>query len=211
MQPIFVTGTDTGVGKTTIAAHLVKQLRAAGFDAGYWKPIETDAPSGASADVDYVRQICGDDVPATCSLTLPEPLAPNVAAKLAGVAIDLDDVHVDQARLAKMYRPLVIEGAGGLLVRVTDDVTFADLALQWQASVLLVIGNKLGCLNHAMLTIAELGRRQLDLGGWVLNDIAAEATPASQTNLAELTRLIGTPPLAHVAFGRVEDARLIGM
>lgn len=210
MQPIFVTGTDTGVGKTTIAAHLVKQLRQAKFDAGYWKPIETGVPDGQPQDATFVQGVAGSAAPALCSITLPDPLAPNVAARRANRVIDLPFLHQTAERLARMYRPLVIEGAGGLLVHVCDDVTFADMAQQWQARVLLVVGNKLGCLNHAQLTLNEIKRRGLEWGGWVLNNVTPQQTLAQQTNLAELTRLLGQP-LAVVAFNGAADAKLVAL
>jgi dethiobiotin synthetase len=209
MQPIFVTGADTGVGKTMIAAHLLKQLRAASFDAGYWKPIETGVPDGQPQDAAFVQQVAGDDAPALCSVALPEPLAPSVAARRAGCKIDVAHLKETAERLARMYRPLIVEGAGGLLVHINDQLTFADLVKPWGVRVLLVVGNKLGCLNHAELTYNEIKRRDLEWGGWVLNDIEAQASLAAQTNLGELIKILGEP-LAVVPYGGVASVSLLG-
>lgn len=209
MQPIFVTGTDTGVGKTIVAAHLLRQLRAAGFDAGYWKPIETGVPDGQPHDAALVQQVAGGDAPVLCSVTLPEPLAPSVAARRAGRSIDVAYLNETAQRLSRMYRPLIVEGAGGLLVHINDQQTFADLVKPWGARVLLVVGNKLGCLNHAELSYNEIKRRDLQWGGWVLNDIQAQPTLAAQTNLDELKKILGEP-LAVVPYGGIASVSLLG-
>ena len=159
MQGFFVTGTDTDVGKTVVSAWLVAQLGAC-----YWKPVQ--AGNHPETDSDIVRRLSG--VPEKRILAeayvLPEPIAPHEAAQRAGVSIDL-------ARLVppSCDRPLVVEGAGGLLVPLNDRAFVADLASELHLPIILVARSTLGTINHTLLSLEAIRRRGLHLAGVVVN------------------------------------------
>ncbi len=209
-QAIFVTGTDTGIGKTVVSGHLVRQLRQTGLDAAYWKPVETGVQPGRSDDVATVVAIAGSDTPATCSLTLAQPAAPLAAAEAAGIVIDPAQLDVDFERLSKMYNTLVVEGAGGLMVPLTANLTWLDMIDRWKMRVLMVVGNRLGCLNHALLTAATLSAHGHQLGGWIMNEPEPTQSYAESTNIEMLSRRLG-PPLAAIGYQQAEHANLLGL
>jgi dethiobiotin synthetase len=172
----FVIGTDTGVGKTLVSCALVHLLRARGIEAVGMKPVA----SGASRDAQGVMRNEDADALAAVSagahprsLTSPylfeAPLAPHIAARLEGRSID-------RARIVDAFRQLrglaghvVVEGVGGFLVPLAEDFTTADIAEELAAPLILVVGLKLGCINHALLTVEAARARGLRLAGWVAN------------------------------------------
>jgi len=205
-RAVLITGTDTGIGKTTVAGLWLADLRERqGIDAAYLKPVETGVPPDEPADAAAVRALVGPHVPVRCPVTLSEPLAPAVAAARAGTALDLDALAAELDGMRARHDLVLVEGAGGLLVPLLPAVTFADVAAAWQLPLLLVVGNRLGCLNHALLTVEVDRRRGLELAGWVLNELApaAERSIAQQTNAEVLIERLG-PPLATVDFPRPE-------
>jgi dethiobiotin synthetase len=163
----IIAGTDTDVGKTVASAVLAKALARRG-DVGYWKPIASGARDGR--DVDVVARLAG--VPCAAeSYLLEEPLSPHLAARLAGVAIELDTLEQAWQDLRRGHpgRRWLVEGAGGLLVPLDDAGTlqvdfFARLALP----VVLVARSGLGTINHSLLSLEALHRRGLDVAGIVL-------------------------------------------
>ena len=159
MQGFFVTGTDTDVGKTVVSAWLVAQLGAC-----YWKPIQ--AGNHPETDSDIVRRLSGvaEGRILAEAYVLPEPIAPHEAAQRAGVSIDL-------ARLVppSCDRPLVVEGAGGLLVPLNDRAFVADLASELHLPIILVARSTLGTINHTLLSLEAIRRRGLHLAGVVVN------------------------------------------
>lgn len=205
-EAVLITGTDTGIGKTTVAGLWLRDLRERqSVDAAYLKPLETGVPADAPADAAAVCQIAGADVPARTLFTYDEPLAPAVAAARSGRPVDLARLESAVAEQRNASDLVLVEGAGGLLVPVAPAVTFADLAAAWGMRVVLVVGNRLGCLNHAFLTAEVAERRGLELAGWVLNELApaAHRSVAETTNDEELRARLG-PPLATVGFPRPE-------
>ena len=158
----FVTGTDTGVGKTYVAA-----LLAAGLGCAYWKPVQ----SGTDTDTDWVRRAAG--LPVGCLLPeayrLHEPLSPHEAARREGVVIDM-------ARLALPDRErLVVEGAGGVMVPLNREYLMIDLIVALALPVVVVARSELGTINHTLLTLEQLRRRDCSLLGVVVNGPANEA------------------------------------
>lgn len=199
-RALLVTGTDTGIGKTTVAARLAAALAAGGARVAYWKPVETGIPADEpAADAGEVARIAGPAVTVRTSLRLPEPLAPAVAAARAGTAVDLGLLDRDMAALAADHDWLIVEGAGGWLVPVTPETTWRELAIRWHLPVLLVVGNRLGCLSHAFLTAESIAAAGRPLAGWVLNGLTAEPGVAEATNRAALAARLG-PPLAELAY-----------
>ena len=198
MRGLFVTGTDTGVGKTEVAAALVAGWRARGLDVGAMKPAQSGVEDGVPTDADLLRAAAGGgDPPAlVCPYSLRAPLAPAVAARLEGVRIEVDRV-LDCARaLSRRHAALVVEGAGGLLVPLTDEATYADLARMLGLPVLVVARAGLGTVNHVALTCEALAARDLEVAGVVLNRSTAAADPSEPHNAAAIERLTGARVLA---------------
>ncbi|MGH8972726.1 MAG: dethiobiotin synthase, partial [Acidimicrobiia bacterium] len=147
----FVTGTDTGVGKTVVAAALARAEAGAGRRVAYCKPVQTGLRPGEPGDADFVAAAAG--VPVTEGLRLEEPLAPAVAAERAGTTIDVDALVSWCRHQAESVDVLLVEGAGGLLVPLSGAVTMADLAALLHAEIVIATRPGLGTLNHTALTL----------------------------------------------------------
>jgi dethiobiotin synthetase len=159
VEGFFVTGTDTDVGKTVISAWLVARL-----GANYWKPVQ--AGNHPETDSEVVRRLT-EVAPERIlqeAYVLPEPIAPHEAAHRAGLTIDMQKLV-----LPASDRPLVVEGAGGLLVPLTDTAFVVDLADQLELPIVLVTRSTLGTINHTLLSIEAIRRRGLPLAGVVVN------------------------------------------
>ncbi len=158
---IFITGTDTNVGKTVISALLL-----AGTNGTYWKPIQSGLDT--ITDTDYVRQATQLDathfLPEQFRLT--QPLSPHLSAAIDGVTIDLSDLQLP-SQVA--HSPLIVEGAGGLMVPINDRHYIIDLIAAWQLPVCLVARSTLGTINHTLLSIAQLRRYQIPILGVIVN------------------------------------------
>lgn len=198
MRGLFVTATDTGVGKTEVACALLRAARAAGLDAVGLKPAQSGHAAGEPSDAERLRAASGGVEPleAICPYTFAAPLAPAAAARLEGREVSLARV-VDAARaLAARHAAVVVEGAGGLLVPLTDRETYADLALALGLPVLLVARAGLGTVNHTALTVEALARRGIPLAGIVLNRTGPRDDPSVAHNAAEIARLTHREPIA---------------
>ncbi len=173
----FVTGTDTGVGKTVIAAALLVLLRRAGFRPGAMKPIATgcrETPGGlVCEDAEQLAAACGERVPYADlnPYAFAPPIAPHLAAAEAGRVIEVEVIRRSFARLAAGGRPVVVEGVGGWRVPVQGRISLAELALALRLPVVMVVGIRLGCLNHALLTAETILADGAPLAGWVANQI----------------------------------------
>jgi len=203
---LLVTGTDTGVGKTVVAACLATALRATGRPVRCYKPVESgvcDEPQpGERSDAELLALAAGPP-PGLPRYTFPEPLSPNVAARLAGAPTDFAAI-VRGLRDYAGEGCLLVEGAGGLLVPITDGLTCADLAREADLALLLVVGDKLGCINHTLLTVRAVNDLGLSLAGVVLHPVRPRpADPSAEFNRGELARLLGKSFLGEVPF--VED------
>jgi len=174
---LFVTGTDTGVGKTRIAAALCVAYAAHGKRVAAMKPVASgcmqtraglrndDAEALRAAMT--VRAAYGDVNP----YAFEPPIAPHIAAMEAGCPIDFGLLDGCYERLCLQSDVIIVEGAGGWLAPLDATRTFADLAARWQLDVILVVGLRLGCLNHALLTAEAIEARGLKLAGWVGNSV----------------------------------------
>ena len=171
----FVTGTDTGVGKTRVAAAILHRLANSGVLAAGFKPVAAGCRRvGAALINDDVRELSAasgvalthDEVGPYC---FEAACAPHIAAELEGRTIDFDTLVVAAHALARRTDALVVEGAGGFCVPLGDTHTLADLAAELALPVVLVVGLRLGCLNHALLTAEAIRARGLRLAGWVAN------------------------------------------
>jgi dethiobiotin synthetase len=194
----FITGTDTGIGKTTVTCALAAALVERGVRVGVMKPIETGCEVDAAGDrvaADAVRlkyfSRCPEPLDRICPVRLRDPLAPSVAARREGRPIDLDGLRRRLASLAAAYDVTLVEGAGGLLVPLRDGLTFADLVRDWRVPLLVVAGNRLGALNHTQLTMRCARQEGLPVVGYVVNSLTEPLDMAAQTNVDCLAELIG--------------------
>jgi dethiobiotin synthetase len=184
----FVTGTDTGVGKTVASAWLAAAARAEGRAVRYVKPVQTGLAAGAwGSDADFVRAAA--DVDARELLRFPEPLAPAVAAELAGTPIDAEALVAAVKTLAADVEELLVEGAGGLLVPLADGWTMADLASALGAEVVVVTRPALGTLNHTALTLEAAHTRGLTVAGLVISGWPSKSDITERTNLERLAAM----------------------
>lgn len=195
---LVVTGTGTGVGKTVATAALA--ARASGTVIVV-KPVQTGVLPGEVGDVDDVRRLAGCDV--TEFVRLADPLAPDTAARLAGVELPSVAEHAARIRaLADDHDTVIVEGAGGLLVRLDGaDGTLLDLAEILGASVVVVVAAGLGTLNHTELTVAALRARGIEPSGLVIGAWPSDPDLASRCNRDDLPRVAGVPLLAVIPEG----------
>lgn len=194
----FITGTDTGIGKTTVTCALAAALAERGVRVGVMKPVETGCEldsDGNRVAADAVRlkyfSGCAEPLERVCPVRLRDPLAPSVAARREATEIDLEALHVQLASLTDDYDVTLVEGAGGLLVPISDGVTFADLVRDWEIPLVVVVGNRLGALNHAQLTMRCARQEDLSVVGYVVNSLTEDFDVAAQTNIDCLTELLG--------------------
>lgn len=208
MTGYFVTGTDTGCGKTTVAAALLAALHRRGHRVAALKPIETgcaDGPDGELIPADglLLREACGDP-PLPLDVVVPQrkraPVAPAVAARSEPPAFSLARTRDALAHLTSLSPALLlVEGAGGLLVPYAEDLLAADVAAALELPLLLVARASLGTINHTLLTLSEARRRNLPVAGVILSHVAPYPTPDDASNASEIERLgqvrvLGTLP-----------------
>jgi len=201
---LFITGTDTGVGKTQIAAGLAVALRARGIDVGVMKPVETGCPRRRgrllSLDAITLREASGsrDALYLINPYRFREPLAPMVAAEVSGRQIEIRTLRERFDHLADRHRVILVEGAGGLMAPITDTESFLDFAGFLRLPLLVVIGSRLGALNHARLTVEAALQVRLPVAGAILNHPNEDRSPARRTNLSALRRILPVPVLAEI-------------
>lgn len=199
---IIVTGTSTGVGKTVATAALV--LRAGG-SVMVVKPVQTGLAGTEPADADEIHRLTGCAVQEYTALD--EPLAPDTAARLRGVRLPPVSEYADRIRvLAEFHDPVIVEGAGGLMVRLdSDGGTLLDIASELAETlaveVIVVVGAGLGTLNHTELTVGALRARGLEPVGLVIGSWPAEPGLAERCNADDLPRVTGLPVLATIPEG----------
>jgi dethiobiotin synthetase len=197
----FITGTDTGVGKTRVAASLIAAFQQQGQRVLAMKPvacglIEHDGRM-INEDVRTFAALTGQNNsdPSLCPFALPEPVSPNIAAERVAISIDITTIAQYLATLRASADLVIVEGAGGWLVPLLATETMADLACALRLPVIVVVGLRLGCLNHALLTVNAVRSSGLPLAGWLANQIDPDMREPD-ANIATLTQFIGTPPLA---------------
>lgn len=202
---VFVTGTDTGVGKSVVAGALAGALRRRGLDVGVMKPVQTGATRTASGwdapDVRFLLRAAGlDDPPElVCPVCLEAPLAPSVAAALENREISIPDILAAFRALAERHAWMVVEGAGGICVPITGAYGMADLARDMGLPLLIVARPSLGTINHTVLTVHFARAAGLPIAGVVIGDYPADPDLAARTSPAEIERLTGVPILGRFA------------
>jgi dethiobiotin synthetase len=199
----FLTGTDTDVGKTLIAAALLRAAAAQGLRALGMKPVA----AGDAGDVDALIAAGNVAAPRDCvnPYLLREPLAPHLAAQRDGVVIDIEHIARCFEDLRGLADFLVVEGAGGFRVPLSETHDGADLAVRLGLPVILVVGLRLGCLNHALLTAEAIRARGLRLAGWVANQIDAQMACVEE-NVDTLRARLEAPLLGVVPYLAAPDA-----
>ena len=210
---IFITGTDTEIGKTVVAGGLAAALKAAGVNVGVMKPI---ASGGAehkgrivSEDAIFLKHAAqvDDALDLINPICLRHPLAPSVAAEIEGVAIDLRKIDDAFAQLCQRHEFIVVEGVGGIAVPICEEMLVADMAQRFQLPLVIVARPNLGTINHTVLTVEFAKSYNLEICGIVLNASQEESKGlAEETNPKELERLTHLPILGIAPF----DERLQG-
>ncbi|MCL5974680.1 MAG: dethiobiotin synthase [Gammaproteobacteria bacterium] len=194
---LFVTGTDTEVGKTRISVGLIKVLQQQGLKVAAMKPVASGCEwqDGQLQNQDALALSQQADIQLPYSQINPyafEPaIAPHLAAEQIGQSISLDVIETNFAAMKLQADAIVVEGAGGWLVPMNDQQTIADLAKALQIPVVLVVAIKLGCINHALLTVQAIAASGLKLEGWVANDFLQD--PQSTSIIQSLTQRIAAP------------------
>lgn len=203
MRGWFVTGTDTGVGKTLVSVALLTALARSGRRVVGMKPVASGCaatPHGLrSADAEALRAAgnVAADYQDINPYALAAPTAPHLAAAAAGVQIDLATIHRHYAQLAVRSDAVVVEGVGGWLVPISRTHTMADVARALDLPVILVVGMRLGCLNHALLTGRAITASGCRLVAWVANSLESSAPDGY---VEALTELLGVPCLGVIPF-----------
>jgi len=204
LRGIFVTGTDTGVGKTHVAVALVHALRDAGVRVAGMKPVAAGIAADESMNADVAALAAADGLAVPLRDRNPyafvPAIAPHLAAREAGERIDLAPIAAAYVRLGTVVDVIVAEGAGGALVPLDATTDMLDVARRLRLPVLLVVGVRLGCLNHALLSAQAIAARGLALAGWVANRIDP-AMARGDDNVADLATRLRAPCLADVAYG----------
>ncbi len=203
MSAIFVTGTDTGCGKTAVACALARSLRFAGKRVRVLKPIETGCVDGVPADARALAEAAGDDaaVERLCPYRLAIPAAPEVAARAEGVAIALGPIEAALARARGDADLVIVEGAGGLLVPISPGLDMAGLASQLRLPILVAARAALGTINHTLLTLEAARARGLRVLGVVVSHTCAELSRPDRQNLDLLLERLPVPLLGELPFG----------
>ena len=213
MRSFFITGTDTDVGKTFITCALIEAFAARGIRAVPMKPI-------AAGTINVNGVIMNADVAALCDVSgteaaladinpycFSEPIAPHLAAMHESIVVKIDVIRAAFDRLKANAELVLVEGAGGFLVPLSDSQSMAEIPAALGLDVILIVDMRLGVLNHALLTVEAIRARGLKLGGWVANTAAAGVPMlAFNENLATLERLIDAPLLGMVPC----DTRSVG-
>lgn len=195
----FLTGTDTGVGKTYVARLIIETLRRAGNDAVGYKPVSC----GDRGDAEVLAEVSGglliDEVN---PIHFQNGLAPYVAGMLENRQVDATVLVAGYQQLAARHATVLVEGAGGWEVPLALNYRVADLASELALPVVVVAGNRLGVLNHTLLTVAAIQARGLTCAGIILNQLEDEMDTPMITNKGVIEDLTGVPLLEHIIYGQ---------
>ena len=200
---LFITGTDTGVGKTVVGVAMLRALVAAGRSAIGMKPVAAGRAEGEATNADVAALIAAANVAAPRADVNPysflRPVAPHLAAREEGTVIDLGRIAAAYARLARLADVVVVEGAGGVRVPLGPGTEMVDIPVRLELPVVLVVGIRLGCLNHALMSAQALGARGVRIAGWVANRIDP-AMREGDANVAALAERLPAPLVADIGW-----------
>jgi dethiobiotin synthetase len=218
---VFIAGTDTGVGKTRVSVALLQALQQRDLKAVGMKPVATGAvplPAGAESLRRFsANGLINEDVAAIAAFCPPEcesslinpycfelPVSPHIAARRAGVSIEPERIAAAYEALAQQCAAVVVEGTGGWLAPIGERATMAEIAVRLRLPVVLVVGVRLGCLNHALLSQQAILATGLPLAGWI-GSVLDPAMLCLQDNLAALSARLQAPRLALLAHNPRSD------
>ena len=205
----FITGTDTGVGKTLVSCALLQAFAAQGKRAAGFKPVAAGCDDDGKNDDGKLLLAAGNVQASYVQVNpycFPHPIAPHLAARHAGVRVDFSRILSAYRELAGQADEVVVEGVGGFCVPLNEQQDSADLARQLELPVILVVGMRLGCLNHALLTLRAIADYQLECAGWVAN-VLDEDMPALQENIEALQQRIAAPLLGVIPYQAQPDTQ----
>ena len=204
MRGVLVTGTDTGVGKTFVACGLAAALARRGYRVGVMKPVETgcEEREGTLVPEDATRlrffSGCAASMDTICPCRFRPPRAPWVAAREEGREVDRSLLERKYQNILARHDLTLVEGAGGVMVPIREDFNFADLAREWDLSVLLVTTARLGTLNHTLLSLEYLRSKEVRILGYVMNIHEPTSSDLVSANLGTLERLACAPFLGQI-------------
>ena len=199
----FVTGTDTEVGKTLVSGALILKLRELGRNAVGFKPVVAGTYQGQNGEYineDIETLQVASNLPRTqsiCPFVLDTPAAPHIVAKANGIELNVNKLLKSFTSIQNENDFVVVEGAGGLIVPLNDHESLADFAQKIDLPIIVVVGMKLGCLNHALLTIEAIKTRKMKIAGWVANALAQEMSLLNE-NIQSLQDRIDAPFLGMI-------------
>jgi dethiobiotin synthetase len=207
----FVTGTDTGVGKTFVSCALLHAFAARGERVVGFKPVASGCDENDHND-DAKRLRAASNVQITYGQVNPycfvPPVAPHIAARQSGVRIDLKRILVSYGELASLADEVIVEGAGGFMVPLNETQDSTDLAMELKLPIIVVIGMRLGCINHALLTMRVIDDCGLQCAGWIANVIDQNMTALNE-NIESLQQRIKAPLIGVIPFQTEADSRSI--
>jgi dethiobiotin synthetase len=213
---ILITGTDTRVGKTFVGCGLAALLRNSGRRVGVMKPAETGCIERDGKrfpqDAAHLKTASRSDLPLEriCPYQLKEPLAPSVAAEREEIIIDIDRLMTLYEEIRSTHDVTIVEGAGGLMVPILPSYTYADLARVLKLPLIVVAANRLGVINHLLLTLEHAACKGLRVLGYVLNRVDKDASLAMDTNRETLFTLTSVPCLGELPYfdgsGPIDDS-----
>jgi dethiobiotin synthetase len=210
VRSIFVTGTDTEIGKTYVSCVILSTWRAQGARVAAMKPIAAGLVNGESENLRALEAAAQTRIPNACVYALPDPIAPHIAAQRAGVSLSASAIANDFRRSAPEFDGILVEGAGGALVPLNDSETMLDIATACALPVLIVVGMRLGCINHALLTYHAIEQKGLDCAGWVANVLNPEM-PFLHDNVETLKTRMEAPFWGICGYGKTRlSATLTG-
>ena len=215
MKNFFITGTDTDVGKTFVTCALIEAFAKRGLRAAPMKPVAAGTVNingfNINPDVAALREVSRSKAALRDSnpYCFSEPIAPHLAARHENTALQMHVIRAAFDRLNADADTVLVEGAGGFLVPLSVSQSMAEIPAALSLDVVLVVGMRLGVLNHALLTVEAIGARKLALAGWVANTpVMGEAMLAFDENLATLQRMIDAPLLGTVPFDALSNSTI---
>ncbi|MDQ1271656.1 MAG: dethiobiotin synthetase [Planctomycetota bacterium] len=208
----FITGTDTGVGKTIVAGGLAALYKNKGLDVGVMKPIATGCKRVNNAlisdDAVFLKRSAevDDAYELINPVGLEQPLAPTIAARLSNTRIDLEKIRMDYDSLCERHEYLIVEGIGGLLVPIDEYYFVVDLANEMELPLIIVCRPNLGTINHTLLTVSYAREHGLDVKGIIVNESVENCDDVvKKTNADEIKRLTNLPILGMIPFDKRLD------
>lgn len=202
----FITGTDTGVGKTFVTAGILAVLKEKGINIGVMKPVETGCPENNGEleprDALFLKKMSGasDDMDLINPYRFKAPLAPSIASRLENKNIDLKKVKQCYEALASEHSLMLVEGAGGLLTPLNEAQTVADLIKLLNLPIIVIAASRLGAINHTLLTVKYAQSNDIEVKGIVLNYPSLAVDESLSTNQAEIKRLANVPVFGELPF-----------